>query len=206
MRPANPGTGARRRGPRRDRPGREHAGRAGAALCRSSAAGARAGCPAARATRCRPIGDGDAPLLSRVVDGQLTRQGIDPDSATWDAGRRDNGTWRITVRYSGGRQSGEAVWVYDPVGQQVRPNDDGARDMLTAMSSRSSSTPEAEARPLSVVRPATAPVATTEAPAKPPAPAAAPPKPVVGPDGEEPAKHVSIPSWDDIVFGVRGRK
>ena len=58
----------------------------------------------ARATRCRPIGDSDAPLLSRVVDRQLTRQGIDPDSATWDAGRRDNGTWRITVRYSGGRQ------------------------------------------------------------------------------------------------------
>lgn len=150
----------------------------------------------ARATRCRPVGDGEAPLLGQVVDGQLVRQGIDPESATWDAGRRDNGTWRITVRYSAGRQSGEAVWVYDPAGQQVRPNDDSARDLLAAMTS-SPPAAAADPRALSVVRAAE----------KQPEPlAAAAAKPAAGADGEEPAKHVSIPSWDDIVFGVRGRK
>lgn len=159
----------------------------------------------ARATRCRPIGDGEAPLLEQVVDGQLIRQGIDPDSATWDAGRRDNGTWRITVRYSAGRQASEAVWVYDPIGQQIRPNDDSARDLLAAMAS--SPPAVTESRPLSVVRAAKAPAPSAEA-----APdvraegSASAAKPVTGAAGEEPARHVSIPSWDDIVFGVRGHK
>ncbi len=155
----------------------------------------------ARATRCRPIGDGEAPLLAQVVDDQLIRQGIDPDSATWDAGRRDNGTWWITVRYSGGRQASEAVWVYDPAGQQIRPNDDAARDLLAAMSCAPPAV--VDPRPLSVVRaaePALPPEVSPEnKPAKPAAAAA-------GAAGDEPARHVSIPSWDDIVFGVRGRK
>jgi len=167
----------------------------------------------ARTTRCRPIGDGDAPLLAQVVDCQLTRQGIAPESATWDAGRRSNGTWRITVRYpavrqSAGRQSGEAVWVYDPVGQQIRPNDDAARDLLAAMSVSDPPATEPESRPLSVVRAAKAP-ATTGSEAVPVAsPAATKPatRPATDTGGEEPARHVSIPSWDDIVFGVRGRK
>ncbi len=186
----------------------------------------------ARATRCRPIGDGEALLLAEVVDDQLTRQGIDPDSATWDAGRRDNGTWRITVRYSVGRQSNEAVWVYDPAGQQIRPNDDAARDLLAAMSSQSSGATatrhgaarnaESESRSLSVVRAAaTEPKPALEPASEPaseptfepaaeaaaaPEPAAAPSKPATGTGSDEPVRHVSIPSWDDIVFGVRGRK
>jgi len=163
----------------------------------------------ARATRCRPIGDGAAPLLAQVVDDQLIRQGIDPESATWDAGRRDNGTWRVTVRFSAGRQSGEAVWVYDPAGQQVRPNDDSARDLLAAMAS-SPAMGHADPRPLSVVRAAKQPPppATAEPQTQPEQPLAGPPSPpaAAGAAGEEPARHVSIPSWDDIVFGVRGRK
>ncbi|MDQ6874894.1 MAG: septation protein SepH [Actinomycetota bacterium] len=144
----------------------------------------------ARATRCRPLPGEEAPLLGEAVDGQLQARGVDPESATWDAGRRENGTWRISVRFGAGRQVGEAGWVYDPVGQQVRPNDDGARTLLeTAPPDGAPAAAEARAtepaRPLSVVREAGA---------------------VGGPAHDEPAKHVSIPSWDDIVFGVRGRK
>ncbi|MDP9240734.1 MAG: septation protein SepH [Actinomycetota bacterium] len=155
----------------------------------------------ARATRCKPLADGATPLLGEAVDARLTRTGIDPESATWDAGRRDNGTWRVTVRYSTGRNSGEAVWVYDPVGQQVRPNDDTARNMLVA--SAPPPLPEL-ARPLSVV-----PSAAPEQPPTPeqepePAPAA---KAAEGAGrDEDAARHVRIPSWDDIVFGVRGTK
>ncbi|MGB9378355.1 MAG: septation protein SepH, partial [Mycobacteriales bacterium] len=169
----------------------------------------------ARNTRCRPVGDGEAPLLQQVVDGQLLRQGIDPASATWDAGRRANGTWRITVRYSSGRQSGEAGWVYDPLSQQIRPNDDAARDLLAAMSAAGPfvTAKDAEPRPLSVVRSAApaAAVDPVESPAA-PQPPSDPPAAHVAPAapaapaasalaGEEPARHVSIPSWDDIVFG-----
>ncbi len=149
----------------------------------------------ARATRCRPLADGATPLLGETVDARLTRTGIDPESATWDAGRRDNGTWRISVRYSTGRNCGEAVWVYDPVGQHVRPNDDTARDMLVA--SAPPPLPEL-ARPLSVV-----PRAAEEQPVPPALPAA---KAAAAGRDDEAARHVSIPSWDDIVFGVRGGK
>ncbi|MEP6697822.1 MAG: septation protein SepH [Pseudonocardiales bacterium] len=157
----------------------------------------------ARATRCKPLADGLTPLLGEAVDARLARTGIDPESATWDAGRRDNGTWRITVRYASGRQNGEAVWVYDPVGQQVRPNDDTARDMLVA----AGPPPFPElARPLSVVPPA-AQQDVPEEPAPDKAAEAAEAKPAAAaPRDDEAARHVSIPSWDDIVFGVRGGK
>jgi hypothetical protein len=166
----------------------------------------------ARATRCKPLADGLTPLLGEAVDGRLARTGIDPESATWDAGRRENGTWRVTVRYSSGRQSGEAVWVYDPIGAQVRPNDDTARDMLVG----SGPPPFAElARPLSVVPSAAAnrqPGAAVPqvTPGRPDMPARKPAvtgkrAPAVRRD-DEASRHVSVPSWDDIVFGVRGSK
>jgi hypothetical protein len=162
----------------------------------------------ARATRCKPLADGATPLLGDAVDTRLSRTGIDPESATWDAGRRDNGTWRITVRYASGRLNGEAVWVYDPVGQQVRPNDDTAREMLVAVAP-----PKPElARPLSVVPQTTAvqsavQSAVQESPAAPAAqPESQPAASSAQGRDDEAARHVSIPSWDDIVFGVRGTK
>ena len=161
----------------------------------------------ARATRCRPLADGEAPPLGEVVDRHLVRQRIDPESATWDAGRRGNGTWRISVSYGAGRQAGEAVWVFDPVGQHVRPNDDAARELLAAFASAAATAPPADPRPLSVVRAAQQAAGERPATADPePPPAVAPPPPAPAARDEEPARHVSIPSWDDIVFGVRGRK
>jgi len=145
----------------------------------------------ARATRSRPLADGEAPLLGEAVDGRLTRAGMDPESATWDAGRLDNGSWQITVRYGAGRQAGEAMWVYDPVSQHVRASDDTARDLLTGPAPEDPNLDEV-ARPFSVVRPAGEPA--KKKPATPPA------------REEDPGRRVSVPSWDDIVFGVRGQR
>jgi hypothetical protein len=151
----------------------------------------------ARATRSRPLADGEAPVLGEAVDSRLARAGMDPETARWDAGRREDGTWQITVQYGSGRQAGTAAWVYDPASQHVRPSDDTARELLTGTGPEDPNLEEVS-RPFSLVRRA------GEAAAKPkPKPAAAPAKPA---REEEHGRRATVPSWDDIVFGVRGQR
>ncbi len=161
----------------------------------------------ARASRCRPLADGEAPVLGELIESRLAERGLDPDSAVWDAARRDNGTWRIAVSWGSGRQGVQAGWVYDPAVHQARANNDSARELMSPTPSAGAGLgagggvgfdPVDIARPLAVVRPV--------APARAEAPVVAEPAAGAPPAADEVAKHVSIPSWDDIVFGVRGRK
>lgn len=150
----------------------------------------------ARATYCRPTGDGHALRLGEAVDGRLAENGVDSQAASWDAGRREDGKWRVSVRYGAGRLAGEAVWVYDPVNEHVEPDNESARTLLAEATPADADEPAPQPpRPLSVVR------------AKPrPYPRAGSTASDEPADADQPTRHVSIPSWDDIVFGVRGRK
>ncbi len=157
----------------------------------------------ARATRSRPLADGEAPVLGEAVDAHLTAAGLDPESASWDAARLENGTWNITVSYGDGRQAGAAAWEYDPASQHVRPSDGTARGLLAGPAPEDPNLEELT-RPFSVVRPAGQPPRTQ--PARPAA--ARPPAAKAQPTAREEdlGRRVSVPSWDDIVFGVRGQR
>jgi hypothetical protein len=148
----------------------------------------------ARATYCRPTGNGEALRLGEAVDSRLAENGVDSESAAWDAGRREDGKWLISVRYGAGRLAGEAVWVYDPLNQHVEPDNESARTLLADATPPEPEESEAS-RALSVVRekPRPYPRAASTASHQPAS-------------ADQPTRQVSIPSWDDIVFGIRGRK
>ncbi len=79
----------------------------------------------ARRTRLK-TSDKGAPL-AEVVDGRLAQHGIDTEKISWDAYRREDGTWRIVATWPSGKATAQAVWELDKGRQIVSPHDDMAQ-------------------------------------------------------------------------------
>jgi len=65
--------------------------------------------------------------LAEVVDARLGQHGIDAEKISWDAYRRDDGTWRIVATWPSGKATAQAVWELDKTRQHVSPYDDMAQ-------------------------------------------------------------------------------
>ncbi len=79
----------------------------------------------ARRTKLRSSGKGQS--LAEVVDGRLAQHGVDAEKISWDAYRRDDGTWRIVATWPSGKATAQAVWELDKARQVVTPHDDMAQ-------------------------------------------------------------------------------
>jgi hypothetical protein len=79
----------------------------------------------ARRTRLKTSEKG-APL-AEVVDGRLAQHGIDTEKISWDAYRRDDGTWRILATWPSGKATAQASWDLDKTRQVVAAHDDMAQ-------------------------------------------------------------------------------
>ncbi|REF95668.1 DUF3071 family protein [Asanoa ferruginea] len=83
----------------------------------------------ARRTRLKTSEKG-APL-AEVVDARLAQHGIDSEKISWDAYRRDDGTWRIVATWPSGKATAQAMWDLDRARQVVAPHDDMAQYLCT---------------------------------------------------------------------------
>ncbi|HEX5597518.1 MAG TPA: septation protein SepH [Micromonosporaceae bacterium] len=79
----------------------------------------------ARRTRLRSS-DRNTPL-AQVVGDRLAQHGIDAEKISWDAYRRDDGTWRIIATWPSGKATAQAIWELDRARQTVSPHDDMAQ-------------------------------------------------------------------------------
>ncbi|GAA0794033.1 septation protein SepH [Spirilliplanes yamanashiensis] len=79
----------------------------------------------ARRTRLK-TSDTGAPL-AEVVDSRLAQHGIDTEKISWDAFRREDGTWRIVATWPSGKATAQAAWDLDKTRQLVAPHDDMAQ-------------------------------------------------------------------------------
>ena len=79
----------------------------------------------ARRTRLK-TSDSGAPL-AEVVDSRLAQHGIDTEKISWDAYRREDGTWRIVATWPSGKATAQAIWDLDKARQMVSPHDDMAQ-------------------------------------------------------------------------------
>ncbi|RZU51695.1 DUF3071 family protein [Krasilnikovia cinnamomea] len=79
----------------------------------------------ARRTRLKTSDSGAA--LAEVVDSRLAQHGIDTEKISWDAYRRDDGTWRIVATWPSGKATAQAMWDLDKSRQMVSPHDDMAQ-------------------------------------------------------------------------------
>ncbi len=79
----------------------------------------------ARRTRLKTSDSGAA--LAEVVDSRLSQHGIDTEKISWDAYRREDGTWRIVATWPSGKATAQAIWDLDKGRQVVSPHDDMAQ-------------------------------------------------------------------------------
>jgi hypothetical protein len=79
----------------------------------------------ARRTKLRTSAKGAT--LAEIVDGRLGQHGIDTEKISWDAYRRDDGTWRILATWPSGKATAQASWDLDKARQLVTPHDDMAQ-------------------------------------------------------------------------------
>jgi hypothetical protein len=82
---------------------------------------------AQHARRTRLKTSESATPLAEVVDSRLAQHGIDTEKISWDAFRRDDGTWRIVATWPSGKATAQAVWDLDKGRQVVSPHDDMAQ-------------------------------------------------------------------------------
>lgn len=130
---------------------------------------------ARRSALRRKHASGPGRLLGDAVDEHLRGRGLDPQTATWDAWRRADGRWAVTVLPT--RQGEPATFLFDQPGRYVVAHDDAAR-RLVGDEPPLSVEPEPDEPRMSVVRSA------PEPPAEPhvePAPEPRPPEPAVAP-------------------------
>ncbi len=70
-------------------------------------------------------------LLGELVGQRLEQRGVPRDGMQWDAWRREDGGWEVTLDYQAGGRERSANWVYDPARRTVTADDDEARWLLT---------------------------------------------------------------------------
>jgi Protein of unknown function (DUF3071) len=82
------------------------------------------------AGRChvrRANADGQSRRLGEVIAERLRSRQVDPESADWDAWRRDDGRWTIRLDYHSGDTARSAHFVFDQAGRYSLADDDEAR-------------------------------------------------------------------------------
>jgi hypothetical protein len=84
----------------------------------------------ARRTRLKTSDKGAT--LAEVVDARLSQHGVDMEKISWDAYRRDDGTWRVIASWPSGKANATAVWELDKARQVVAPQDDMAHYLCGA--------------------------------------------------------------------------
>ena len=143
--------------------------------------------------------------LRELVIQRFAPRGIALTSIEWNTWRRDDGTWELVLSYPGNDGSREAHWVFDSNKRTLQSHDDGARwicgeeqpkqqkvdrmsdhGVLFPAEGESSQPPR-----LVAVRSDPPPREENEIPTD------------AKKDGV--TRRISIPSWDDIMFG-RGKK
>jgi hypothetical protein len=88
----------------------------------------------ARRTRLKSSDKGAT--LAEVVDARLSQHGVDMEKISWDAYRRDDGTWRIVAVWPSGKANATAVWELDKARQLVAPQDDMAHYLCGSASAQ----------------------------------------------------------------------
>lgn len=81
----------------------------------------------ARRTKLRTADRTMGGSLAEVVDARLAQHGVDAEKISWDAYRREDGTWRVIATWPSGKATAQAIWELDKTRQSVTPHDDMAQ-------------------------------------------------------------------------------
>jgi len=165
--------------------------------------------------------DSQSQTLADLVLHRLAPRGVDMNLVNWNTSRSDDGTWNIKLDYPNRDGAGTALWSFDATRRTLTSQDEGARwiggeESLAKPAPRNehgmifptgdTSSSERQAPRLVAVR--TDPMQVEDNPIEiPSAPALQETldiEPEARRDGVK--RRISIPSWDDIMFGSKRDK
>jgi hypothetical protein len=155
---------------------------------------------AQQAQQAHPVrADGpDVRTLAEVVTETFRQRGHDVGSMIWDSRRGEDGMWVVALRWRAGRSENRAQWTFHPGahGGTVTAIDDHATDLIDPR----------PAVPLRTVPPVVEDLPVVEDPPvaqEQPTPQAVPDTPY-HPSAARPRKpRAMVPSWEDVLLGVR---
>jgi hypothetical protein len=65
--------------------------------------------------------------LNEVVEAKLSPRGVDMKNCEWNAYRNEDGTWQILLEYPTRDGKGNATWRFESTKRRIESDDDGAR-------------------------------------------------------------------------------
>jgi hypothetical protein len=145
------------------------------------------------AQRAHPVrADGpDLRTLEEVVTETFHQRGHDVGAVIWDSWRGEDGKWVVQLRWRAGRSENQALWTFHPGahGGTVTASDDHATDLI-------------DPQPASLLR--TVPPVSEPARKARAVPDDGPAYHQPDPPPKRPRKsRAPIPSWEDVLLGVR---
>ncbi|OXM55371.1 septation protein SepH [Amycolatopsis alba] len=177
------------------------------------------------AQRAHPIReDGpDVQTLGEVMAHSFGLRGHDYSQATWDSWRGDDGKWVVVLSWKAGRSDNRAHWSFAPGahGGTVQALDENAEVLLNPNAYRAPRTVRAlEPAKDAVVQPTLdsapdepvakvidAPIAEPEEDVESPLPADEPEEVAEpAPRAKGKKNHPIVPSWEDVLLGVRSQR
>lgn len=133
--------------------------------------------------------------LGNVVTERLAQRGINPESITWDAWKREDGRWSIAASYPSQEGTSMALWVLDLPRRTLSTDNDTARWLTGDDRSPAEK------------------VATPQVGIIPPQRETAGEPPRLRPvsdtrpsDATPPARRGAVPSWDELMFGTKSEE
>lgn len=137
-----------------------------------------------------------------VVQNRLAANGVSGDSLNWNTHRRDDGQWVIRLSYptvnNFGDGHGDAVWFFDMAKRSIVAEDEGA-SWIMGESSTITRSQEQSPEPINHGLVYSNPTVTINS--------APTPRLSVIRENEDQEdgvkKRASVPSWDEIMFGVK---
>lgn len=159
---------------------------------------------------------GTSLALSELVIHRLAPRGVNMNQISWNTWRLDNGTWHLVLSYPSREGESEATWVFDASKRTLISQDDGARwingeEIPTKQATRpdrmsdhgvlfpvEGDTPQ----PPRLVAVRTDPMVDERTGLE------IPESKEITPDAKKDGvtRRISIPSWDDIMFGRSKKK
>jgi len=177
------------------------------------------------AQRAHPIReDGpDVQTLGEVVAHSFGQRGHDYSQATWDSWRGDDGKWVVVLSWKAGRSDNRAHWAFAPGahGGTVQALDENAEVLLNPNAYRAPRTvraldpakepavqPTLDSAPEEpVAKVIDAPIAEPDEDVEPPLPADEPEEVAEpAPRAKGKKNHPIVPSWEDVLLGVRSQR
>ncbi|MEV6906941.1 septation protein SepH [Amycolatopsis sp. NPDC051071] len=177
------------------------------------------------AQRAHPIReDGpDVQTLGEVMAHSFGLRGHDYSQATWDSWRGDDGKWVVVLCWKAGRSDNRAHWSFAPGahGGTVQALDENAEVLLNPNAYRAPRTvraldpgkepavqPTLDSTPAEpVAKVIDAPIAEPEEDVESPLPADEPEEVAEpAPRAKGKKNHPIVPSWEDVLLGVRSQR